>query len=238
MTRIQTFLSISSILTVCVISQCDDGWFYEINGTCKFNCDWEENYVAIDTLSFDTIKESCSDVKYANILDPSGCKSLNDLVWRNDSCTCPYCKCTKSGSSYYEEKEYSFDGPYKTCYGCECGEAPYYYDGLKGEMIYDCSQLTYANDPTEWEEYGTCPPNQCTYSEAYGGNKTVYSGTYEGYWWQDGGDSDDLCTEFCYCPPYGDTVCATGYAKIMANSDLKKAFMKDCGSQYYSGAVK
>ena len=192
---------IFSILALGALSQtdCDYGWFEEDNGECKFDCEYDGNYIAIDDLSFDFIKDECYNVELAAEAYPSSCNSLNDLVWRNDSCTCPFCKCSSATSKTIEKMDYN---PSKNCYEIECEEAPSYYDGIK-DMIFRVSTLDSVYDVFDWNDYGTCPPQECTYDNYYGSNYTVNAGSY---WWKDNGESDTECTEFCYCTVSGETV--------------------------------
>merc|ERR1719283_425806 len=80
-----------------------------------FDCEYDGNYVAIDTLSFDFIAEECYEVTLAVV--NGFCDSLDDLVWP-DSCGCPYCKCSDvdTETTYNEFQELIR----KTCYGCVC----------------------------------------------------------------------------------------------------------------------
>ena len=227
---------IFSILALGVISgDCDYGYFEEVNGECKFDCEYDgDNYVSLNQVSFDVIKDECSGVRLAAEAFPSSCNSISDLVYRNDSCTCPFCKCSSTSSTkVIEELSYYSDGPSKNCYEIEC-EEPYSWYGIN-DMIFRVDTLDSADNPFDWEDYGTCPPQKCTYSSYYGSNTTVTSG---GYWWADGEDSDTDCTEFCYCSSNGDTVCETGWDNIMDNDGLKNAFIRDCGYYYDLAAVK
>ena len=236
------FLSASILVLGAIAAElCDYGYFSEINETCKFKCDWDGNYDDIDSLSFETIMDACDDVKLANELDPTSCNSLDDLLWMNDTCSCPFCQCSSVGAVATEKLSYDTDGPSKSCVQCECQIAPWYYDGIVGEMFYTCSTLKSVqawDGPSDWNNYGSCPPNQCTYYDTNKGNVTVYSGQYDAFWWQDGGNYSTYCTEFCYCPDSGDVVCATGWDNIMADEGLKNAFIRDCGGSHSSGAVK
>ena len=108
-----------------------------------FNCEYNGNYVETDTLPFDVIKNQCQNIRLANQFNPSKCNSLDDLVYRNDTCECPYCKCSTKSARLEEEVSYngnlyqSDSGPYAACYNCTCQEPLWYWDGIT-DLIYSC----------------------------------------------------------------------------------------------------
>ena len=157
---------VPTILAPGVISQtdCDYGWFEEVNGECQFDCEYDGNYISLDELSFDTIKEDCSDVRLANEAFPSACNSINDLVWRNDSCSCPFCKCSSTSSTKTIEK-IDYD-PSEYCYEVSCEEPYSWYEGIN-DMIFRYTTLAEANYVFDWEDYGPCPPQECTFLRYY-----------------------------------------------------------------------
>ena len=203
---------------------CPWGDFETYNDQCMFDCN-SGNYAEISTLSFNFIRSQCKnvDIGYREGI----CNSLQDLVYRNDSCQCPYCKCSSSGSSYPEILKYD---PSKECFNCTCGTVPSYYEIF--DKIYDCDQIMEAYNPVDWEFYG-CPPNKCEVTDYLGRTRTYSAGQH---WWADVGDQDTFCTKLCYCPATGDAVCATGFSNIVNDDKLNYALINDC--DYDLRAVK
>ena len=226
------------ILALGAMSQtdCDYGQFVEVNGECKYNCEYADDYISYDELSFTSIKDQCQNVRLANEAYPSSCNSINDLVWRNDSCECPYCKCSDTSSTKdIEDLSYFAAGPRANCYNVECEDLGLQDSGIK-DMVFTYSE--WWNDAYswfDWIDYGTCPPQRCYDISSHSYYSTVTAGTY---WWASGGDSDTQCTEFCYCTSNGETVCENGWDAIMDNDGVKDSFMRDCGGYRDSAAVK
>ena len=229
-------ITIASLTIIGVLSQtdCDYGGFDEDeNGECMYNCEWDNNFVEISTLSFDFIKEECSGISTAAALFPNDCNSLDDLVYSDTDCRCPYCKCSTENLEGVTGTKLQWVS--QTCYNCTCSDtsdANTYY-GIT-EMVYECDFLAGVDSPYNWDDY-QCPPETCTEIE-YDGEETKREGN--DYWWDDVGDSDTLCTEFCYCSGKDGKICATGYANILANDLLADAFHRDCGWDSDSAAVK
>ena len=216
-------------LFICgVLSQtdCKDGSFKEVNGECKYYCRTDDRYISIDSLSFDFIKEAdCDNIRQANKYDSSQCNSIEDLVWNNNTCECPYCKCSNTDSfNYVNYYTYYISFPEVVCLNCSCGYHD--IDGIN-DIVYNCINLeNQAVRVDLWEEY-QCPPNECQETRQSG--QTFNRDSFE-YWWQDFlNDSDTLCQEFCYCPESGNAVCQTGWDNILDDDGLKTAFMEDCG---------
>ena len=130
---------------------CDYGEFYEYNDKCMFNCEYNGNYVEIDTLSFEQIASECENVQSA--FEDGICDSLDDLVWRDDECDCPYCECSSITSSY--EKTISFS-PYLSCDLLTCGEIPNYYGNLT-DTVYTYDNAISVSSAAEYS-YWSCPP--------------------------------------------------------------------------------
>eukprot|EP01084_Bolivina_argentea_P130984 231229_1 len=116
------YLLYISWLFIAQSNDCYDGEF-ELNdlNECVFNCNENSiKYIAKTEVTFDQLLHSCYNVRRGFQL--GDCTTLDDLVW-NDSCTCPYCKCTdkdSSGSSVLFEQILD-----KTCYNCTCNTHPY-----------------------------------------------------------------------------------------------------------------
>ena len=227
-------ICIASLSIIGVLSQtdCSYGGFDWVNGKCMFNCEYQGNYVEISTLSFDLIKDECSDISRAAALFPNDCNSLDDLVYSDTTCRCPYCKCSTQDLDGEIETLLSY-GPSQVCLNCTCSNdavANTYY-GIE-EMVYDCDYLYGTSDPINWNNY-QCPPETCM--RTTGGNE--YEASSGSYWWEDV-SSATLCTEFCYCSPKVGKICATGYDNILANDVLTEQFHRDCGNYYDAAAVK
>lgn len=215
---------------------CDYGGFDRVNDTCMYNCNWDNVYIDIEDLSFETIMEECDNVEqgYANGI----CTGVGDLVYRNDSCECPYCKCTEMGSTLVEEISYDSDsGPSKQCENCTCSEPDWWMkrNGIT-DLIYQCNYLINADNPQNWEFY-ECPPNQCVYNET-----SEWGGWYTNEFtagdviWPNVEDDSTECTEFCYCPSSGDPICTSGYDNILG--DETTAYLFDNRCDYYLRGVK
>ena len=190
---------------------CKYGRFNEYNGECMFDCEYQNNYVATSTLSFDFIAEQCDDVRTAN--EDGICDNLDDLVWRDDQCQCPYCACSSAGTSYKEVINYN---PELKCYEITCDQLPS-YNGNITDNIYQRQHKISVFWANEYDLFG-CPPNTCI-------NGTKIAGDS---WWN---DTDPTCTTFCYCPGDGEAICETGSANIIANEALSYQFIKKCGHQ-------
>ena len=200
------------------------------NGTCGFNCD-PDTFVPFDNLTFSEIKRGCDNIRYTNSLYPNDCNSTNDLIWRNDSCSCPFCKCQQQ-----EENEELFiepitwidflpmTHPVKECIGCTCSEPSSDY-GING-LIYQCDLKMEVDNFLKWSDYA-CPPNTC--KDGNNNTKEVSE-----YWWENVKDDETLCQQFCYCSGTDGKICATGYDNIMANDKLRYAFIENCGDTYDS----
>ena len=212
---------LGTFAVVGTLSQfCDDwGYFKEYNNECMFQCEGSDNYIEINTLSFDPmIINYCSQIEKA--YEYGLCNSLDDLVWRDDRCNCPYCSCSSEGLFYRDTTTYQ---PQLQCDKCICGKIPD-YDGIMTDMVYDCQEIINVDNPFDYNFY-SCPPNECT-ATINGENKTVIAGEK---WWSE-------CTKFCYCPGNGNTVCETGFSNIIANDDLNIQLINDCS--YTLEAVK
>lgn len=224
---------ICPLIIICTVAQnsiCSYGWFEENNGECMFNCNYEDDFVEPSTLSFSFIRSTCSNVEDA--YQQGICDSIDDLVYRADYCTCPYCKCSTSSSELVEV--FNLNNPDKTCSNCTCSDAPYDSYGID-DKIYQCTQLISVDSPYEWDLYA-CPPNECIEITSWGDEYIHYAGDE---WWNDVDDSNTSCTEFCYCPANGEAICETGYQAILSTYPaLKNQFIEDCASTYGSGAVK
>ena len=226
----------ASLLIGYISADCNYGYFQAQNETCMFNCEYSQ-WIPAENLTFIDIVYGCENIRTANLAYPDDCNSLDDIVWRNDTCDCPYCKCsTESDESFFDILSYNsgiFDGkgPEKECISCICSTLPPSY-GING-YVYDCKSEMSVTNPFEWDDY-QCPPTECK-------ETTYYNYTYcrlVGYnWWDDVGDSETLCTEFCYCSGKDGKVCETGYENIMANDGLRYQFMSNCGSWYEEAAA-
>ena len=228
-------ICIASLTLIGVLSQTDcsyGGFDEDENGECMYNCEWDNNYVEISTLSFDFIKDECSGVSKAAALFPDDCNSVQDLVYSDESCRCPYCKCSTEDLQGVTGTTLKW-GPSKYCYNCTCSADAAENYGVT-DMVYNCDNLGGVNDPWNWDDY-QCPPQTCIETE-YNGNKLEKSQGW--YWWHDVGDSDTLCQEFCYCSGKDGKICETGYDNILANDVLANAFHADCGYSFASAAVK
>ena len=88
------FICIAALTIIDVLSQdvdCSYGSFDENpdnNNKCMFNCEYDDNYVEISTLSFDFIKDQCPYVGLAAAFFPSDCNSVDDLVYSDANCIC------------------------------------------------------------------------------------------------------------------------------------------------------
>jgi len=227
-----------SLLLISVFSQnnCDYGRFEAVDDygsdifestlsySCMFDCEYDNNYIEIEDLPFDTIKSACSNVERVANAYPDDCNSLDDLVFPSDYgyCSCPYCKCSKKNEEGEILTMVSY-GPQKECESCTCSASATNY-GID-EMVYNCDQLMEVDDPREWNDF-QCPPESCTATSYSGSTNELDGGDY---WWNDVGDSDIFCTEFCYCSGKDGEVCETGYTNIMANDGLFNKFMYSCG---------
>ena len=218
-------LIVASLLILRVSSQtCNDfGYFIENNGECMFWCSTDSDYIPITDLTFDFFKSLCITVSGANLYYPDHCNSLQDLVFRNNSCGCPYCQCINQdgSSSVLQTQKLITDGPLKTCYNCTCSIPPSSY-GIN-ESMFHCDDIIEARFPSDWNDY-KCPPETCSSSHELGD-----------IWWDDVDDSDTLCTKFCYCSPSEGEICETGYGNIMANEKLSNAFLSECGVKWSAG---
>ena len=154
-------ICIASLIIIGVLSQtdCSSGGFSKKNGECMFNCQWEGNYIEISTLSFDFIKDICTDrVGVPAALFPDDCNSLDDLYYSETTCGCPYCKCSTPDLDDEFLTLYSY-GPEQTCYDCFCST----FIG-KTDELYFCDYEYGTNDPFSWNNY-QCPPESCTATE-------------------------------------------------------------------------
>ena len=219
---------IASLAAIGAVAQTcggDYGDFREVNGECMFDCEYDGEYVEISTLTFDQIASSCNDVRSA--VENGICDKLEDLVYRDDDCRCPYCSCSSESSQYIETIS---NEPQLECDLCTCGEIPYYYGNMT-DLVYDCDYIMSVYEASEYSLF-KCPPNECKYNTTYGSQRTIIAGQQ---YWQDVGDSDTECTTFCYCPGSGDAVCATGWDNIVKTDAMARQLNRDC--YYYLESV-
>ena len=252
-------ISIAALIFIGVYSQHDCGWGYFetvfannstapespdgdsfefiYGGSCMYYCGNYENHVDIDTLSFDEIKEECSEVERVYSANPDDCNSLNDLLFPSDYgyCHCPYCKCSTKNEDgdISTTLSYGNNGPQQKCANCTCSALLTKY-GIH-QMVYDCDELMEVDDVTTWNDF-QCPPEKCVW-ENDDRKRNVGD-----YWWNKVGDSDgytdnSLCTQFCYCSGKDGEICETGFDNITANDILFDAFMSDCGRYGFLTAV-
>ena len=220
-------ICIASLTIIGVLSQtdCSYGGFSTnpSNNKCMFDCEYDANYVEISTLSFDFIKDRCSGVSRAAEFFPSECNSLDDLVYAEDYCSCPYCKCSDLDGEVGTLLSYVS----QVCLNCTCSDDTFInsFYGIEENIIY-CDSLYGTSDPIDWNNY-QCPPETCTETEYDGDINQLYPGDL---FWGDVGDSDTKCTKFCYCSAKEGEICATGYANILADDILADQFHYDCGS--------
>lgn len=217
----KSILVISSVINIINSENCTYGDFQINNETCMFNC-WQQTSISLSSVPFTAIKNRCSNVNIA--ANKLGC-TINDLVWPSDSCGCPYCKCSLDSEDFYELYSYSDDGPERFCYKCECSASS---DSGITDLVISCHQWIDADEVNEWQDF-KCPPTACLDSD--GNPKTMWSD-----WWEDVADGLD-CDKFCFCSADQGTICATGYANIMANDKLLNAFRSDCGDSFYMRGV-
>ena len=216
---------ITSILINGISSSCVFGFFSGTNPDCTFYCNFD-SFISVYNLSFTEIKIQCDNVRIASLAYPNDCNSLDDLLWRNDSCSCPYCPCTQQQDEsvlsellYYND-DTSHMHPVKECVSCKCSSpSSSNYGGIDG-FIYECDTEMIVDDFLGWDDY-ICPPDTCKDDN----NNTKQVGDY---WWEDVEDYNTLCQQFCYCSGTDGKICAYGYENIMENDKLKWAFMKDC----------
>eukprot|EP01084_Bolivina_argentea_P059274 108215_1 len=195
---------------------CRYGGWEDINGTCMLNCEYNGLYLQISELSFESIKNTCYNIKDAAEFNPTECNSLDDLIYTDESCTCPYCKCSTNGNEIINQLQYVK----KSCENCTCGYHQY-YDDIE-DLIYQCDNLIYSYDQVTWNDY-QCPPKICTTDVLL--PKSVAQG--EG-WWADVDDPDTECSKYCYCAADGQTQCVTGFDTIYANEKIKNEFINRC----------
>jgi len=209
-----TVLFTAAALTASVRAQsfdCDYGQFTTNNNDeCVYDCEYDQNYVAIDTVPFNVIAEECD---YVMAAAKNGyCDSLDDLVWP-DSCGCPYCKCSgdvETDTTYTEFQQLIS----KTCYGCVCSVST----GISStdtSNIAMCSTFGQVRDGYNWADF-SCPPVYC--QDEDGEDHATGEGWFE---------STDSCDTFCYCAAGGVKTCETGFANIAGNSVMSGAFWED-----------
>jgi len=228
------FSYIAPLLIVSAVSQditnCDYGQF-EVDpstGNCAFDCEYDDRYVAISTLSFAFIKEQCRNVEYAAILYPDDCASLTDLVWPRD-CECPFCGCSTETST----PEYDTLTKYveKECVSILCQSVV--DDAGEEALVRQFNSELSVSDAVLWNEFA-CPPQTCTVATSVG---TYYEHTHEytqgEHWFP--GNSDGTCGDsFCFCGSDGNENCAN-FSAITSSTDdhdlLKYKFLDEC--RYY-----
>ena len=233
------FLFFAITLSISHVSSqtCGYGYFTTSNDSCVFNCEYS-SLIPITDLTFTDITNECDSMRIANTLYPDDCNSLNDLLWRNDSCECPYCPCTIEqneastiGITSYEGGLFDGLGPRKECVSCTCSSLPSSY-GIDS-LVYECESEMIVDNQLIWDDY-QCPPEEACYKTSSGGNQ--YGRDVGDYWWDDVSDSNTLCETFCYCSGTDGQICETGFDDIMSNEKLLYAFMGSCGGVYNSGA--
>eukprot|EP01083_Nonionella_stella_P033484 91657_1 len=94
---------------------CSIVYWYDVNGICICLCSeyptYEWYFHPQHELSFDMIKTICPAVSMA--ANVGYCSSKEDLIWPDDECGCPYCRCTNDGWMNVTMNEYLF--------GYQCG---------------------------------------------------------------------------------------------------------------------
>lgn len=114
-------LAISILPVASTIAGCEYGRSEILNDTCNYYCQSgsdatsENKYFNLSSLPFDYIKSECSNVRMA--ADNGICDGIQDLVYRNDTCGCPYCECQSPQSDL---TEYLTNWPTKVCMNCTC----------------------------------------------------------------------------------------------------------------------
>ena len=210
---------------------CGGGTFTDGTGECKFICS-DQTYIDIEDLTFDMIKDNCGNVAAAAAINDN-CNSLEDLVYTQDECQCPYCKC--SGDMVWETTEisryHSGDGlanPSKQCYNCTCVDWTA-VSSIESKINW-CYQTTQAQDPDDFDLY-KCPSAKCE-ANRYNGTDIVYGGTY----WAEDVDEGEMCETLCYCDGTDGKICKTGWENIVDDDKMVNWLRDDC--QYGAGAVK
>ena len=220
-----TIFIIYSLLNVVIAQYCDSGQFDTIQGNCKFDCNYNGNYINMSSIPIYTIRKLCPSIDAAMRLYTC---TIDDFVWPSDSCGCPYCKCTtqNSGGDISEIEYYKEEQLQKSCYNCTCSASS---DSGITSLIYSCKRLVVADDPFSFGNF-RCPPTLCIDSD---GNERAIDES-----WFEQNTNDTLCEAFCYCSAEG-TICETGFENILDNDVLATAFQEECGNafDYYTKSV-
>ena len=229
-TRPTMLLLIVSTITINVISQsqCLWGQFEYNEDVCMFRCRHPNtDYVNSSSLSFEQIINNCENVSSANRVH--GC-TMEDLVWPQDICQCPHCKCSSlSAMSSTQLMTYDPPGLSSRCINCTCHTSS---DSGITDLVYSCDELLYVEytpekqpweTPWQWNHY-KCPPESCMQSN--GVQKNVYDA-----WFEDVADGSH-CDTFCFCSASEGNICATGWSDIVSTPILADKLADQCPTDY------
>ena len=103
------------LVIICVVSSldvedCEFGYFGYLSTRypCAFHCNNKDSeWLTVDKVSYELIYEACENIR--KVASEGICDTLDDLVFRSDECTCPYCKCNGTESDpdiFYETLSY------------------------------------------------------------------------------------------------------------------------------------
>eukprot|EP01083_Nonionella_stella_P317723 1158199_1 len=188
------------------------------------------------SLTWEMLTSACPELVYGGCADPSwgtDHSMADELEW--SSCyMCPRCPCNQGDApTYYIHNYTQFTTPFevKSCYECAC--EPWFNTGIDNwTHALDCNIEKIFNSPDEFKDvqcpYITPSPTLAP-TGGCDGNADIFYPPESYFFYYD----ENQCETYCYCNATNGRECQTGWANIMADTQLKYPFLETCHDQLF-----